>query len=99
MCSRQHLYRIHTPPRFYCTRCFDEFESQDLLHDHSGQEEPCRPQANKFTDSITPLQLDALKKRTPKKTPQECWENIYQILFPGDPLPDSPCECILPRLR
>jgi len=87
---KQHLYRVHRRPDHYCGSCFQEFDTQDLLDTHSRQRPACEVSQSPFSEKMTQDQLNSIKRRKPGKDACETWYNIFKILFPNAPLPDSP---------
>ena len=86
---KQHLYRVHCRPDHYCPCCFEAFDNSDVLDKHSRQRN-CVVKASPFADKITKDQANRIKKKTPRIDKCRCWYNIYSILFPGTPMPQSP---------
>lgn len=87
---KQHLYRVHRRPEFYCRSCFQVFDAESRLDVHTRTRPPCEPCKPKFTEKMTAEQMANVKRRKPGKTPSETWFAIFQILFPEAPLPESP---------
>jgi hypothetical protein len=87
---KQHLYRVHKRPEFYCRSCFDVFQSEDQLDVHTRTRPPCVPCEPKFAEKMTVEQMANIKRRKPGKTPSDTWFAIFRILFPEAPLPESP---------
>jgi hypothetical protein len=87
---KQHLYRVHTRPAQYCSRCGTEFDRQDLLEAHMRETTPCDIQELPFKEKMTAEQRDSVHKRTPGKQPRQAWFEIFRILFPDARKPSSP---------
>src|SRR5271155_4886012 len=87
---KQHLYRVHRRPDHYCGSCFQGFDTQDLLDTHSRQRPACEVPQSPLSEKMTQDQLNSIKRRKPGKDACETWYNIFKILFPNAPLPDSP---------
>ncbi len=47
---KQHLYRVHRKPEFYCRSCFEVVETEDGFDTHSRQRPPCEPCEPQFTE-------------------------------------------------
>jgi hypothetical protein len=41
---------------------------------------------------MTEEQAAEIKKKSPRNSVEENWFAMWHILFPGNPLPASPCE-------
>jgi hypothetical protein len=87
---KQHLYRVHRRPEFYCRSCFQVFQSEDELDVHTRTRPSCEPCAPKFAEKMTVEQMAGVKRRKPGKTPSDTWFAIFRILFPEASLPESP---------
>ncbi|KAG6358183.1 hypothetical protein INS49_014067 [Diaporthe citri] len=89
---KQHIYRSHTKPEFYCARCYHIFHSATERDTH-WRESLCDR-----LDSPTLLQFQGItedqRKRLNEKLPRELavedqWFQIYTIIFPDCALPRS----------
>ncbi|KAL3468834.1 hypothetical protein BJX99DRAFT_265767 [Aspergillus californicus] len=83
-----HISRKHKLP-IYCARCSDVFK-YERERDLHLRENTCLLQPEVPRICATSEQLQRLSKRSTGKSDEERWNEIYTILFPGDPLPDSP---------
>lgn len=90
---RQHIYRHHMKPDYYCASCYKVFETANDRDIHSRKrlceslDGPPRP---KF-QGITEEQKKSLHKKLPRDwNVEEQWYQIYDILFPGCEKPRSP---------
>jgi hypothetical protein len=45
---KQHLYRTHKRPDYYCGSCFQKFKARDDLHKHNRARPPCEISATKY---------------------------------------------------
>jgi hypothetical protein len=90
---KQHLYRVHKRPEHTCSSCFDCFENAQSRIGHERMRS-CEILECPFPEKMNPDQFQAVKRR---QVGQDCvasWFAIFEILFSGDPLPDSPyVEC------
>lgn len=87
---KQHLSRQHQIP-IRCLRCNLQFEDEQGLEDHAQQRPSCDPQPRKVWEGVTRAQSILLQTRSDrKKTPEDQWYDVYKILFPNEPLPESP---------
>ena len=87
---KQHLYRTHRKPDFYCRSCFEIFKSEAQLDTHTRKRPPCEPCEPHFAEKMSVEQMADVKRRKPGKTPADTWFAIFRILFPEAPLPQSP---------
>ncbi|KAJ6445385.1 clr5 domain-containing protein [Purpureocillium lavendulum] len=92
---KQHIGRKHSPD-FFCERCFEVFKSQADHHAHvmsTTEMERCppRPDAPSGCVHVTNYQKTQLAKRSSrKKTWEEQWYAIWDILFEDSIPPQSP---------
>ncbi|KAI9732839.1 MAG: hypothetical protein M1834_003777 [Cirrosporium novae-zelandiae] len=85
---KQHLKRTHKSP-IYCLRCWLVFEEeQELLH-HQRNYNQCDILPLRFMEGITQDKMKMINKRN------VTWKDIYEILFPGAPVPSPYYEPIL----
>jgi hypothetical protein len=85
---KQHINRKHRVP-IYCPRCSETFKTDHERDTHVRDADcPVGPKANFIC--ATDEQLRKLSKRNTRQTDRENWNAIYKILFPDDPLPESP---------
>lgn len=84
-----HLWRCHKIP-IYCPRCFSEFAAEDERDTHI-REVNCDIKEIKVLEGVTAEQKAKLTRRVNTKlTRREQWNEMYTILFPGEPLPSNP---------
>lgn len=84
-----HLWRCHQIP-IHCAICSIEFSNTRERDNHLRQQN-CQLRDPRNWEGITEEQKERLKRRVnTKKTKEEQWFEMYTILFPGHPLPDSP---------
>jgi hypothetical protein len=89
---KQHLYRVHSRPPYYCDRCFLSFKTREELAQHVRQEPPCDVQRGlpRYADRMTDTQFEGIKRRVMRGDPPEIWYSIFSILFPEAAKPASP---------
>jgi hypothetical protein len=87
---KQHLYRVHKRPDYYCACCFGVYQDEAALSAHSRIRPACEVKEACFTEKMATEQVNFIKRRTIGKTPSETWFDIYKILFPHAPLPETP---------
>ena len=87
---KQHLYRVHKRPDYYCACCFSVYQDEAALSAHSRLRPACEVKEACFTEKMATEQVNLIKRRTIGKTPSETWFEIYKILFPYAPLPETP---------
>lgn len=87
---KQHLRRTHHYPDFYCRRCFEVFKDNEKLQRHSSLREACERQDCPYPERINETKQTNIHVKRPGKDPKELWLDIYSIIFPGSPQPESP---------
>lgn len=89
---KQHLYRRHSQSRFYCPNCFKDFASPDPrdAHIREGDCKPSAPPARASVDGLSAQLQESLRTRLSRKlTAEEQWYEIWAIIFPDHPVPES----------
>lgn len=86
---KQHLKRHHRQ-RTHCNICLEQLPNEDALHDHV-RAQSCRKREYIAPDGMTALQEKRIVSRvgTKNKSASEQWFEVYEILFPGEPRPQS----------
>ena len=87
---KQHMYRVHKRPEYYCDRCFAEFSCHQHLANHSRNQLSCNLIESPFDEKMTHDQASLIKRRSGRQSPSDAWFFIYRTLFPMCPLPASP---------
>jgi hypothetical protein len=89
------------PP--FCQRCKATFESRKDLDLHISRLIACDLGSAEPPEGITPAGMQILKSRKeikrpdqPKQTPEQKWEKIYKVLFPGVSEVPNPCKYLQP---
>ncbi|KPM43050.1 hypothetical protein AK830_g3524 [Neonectria ditissima] len=86
---RQHIYRKHTRPDFYCARCFQKFSAAEFRDRHT-RELRCQRADDPQFDGISNRQLQLLKSYVSRgRTVEEQWHDTWGIIFPDQPQPKS----------
>jgi hypothetical protein len=101
---KQHVYRKHSKPEFYCSRCFQIFStaSDRDLHTRPAR---CEMHPDPQYDGITAEQKKALAIYVNRgKRVEEQWLDTYDIIFPSEAKPKSVFvgnyfEEVIPLLR
>lgn len=86
---KQHLYRAHKRPEYYCCFCYADFPEQYSRDVHT-RNQSCQVQEDPFVEKMTDEQYKQIKRRKGATDQQEGWYEIYSILFPGHRQPASP---------
>ncbi|KAJ4390824.1 hypothetical protein N0V93_004423 [Gnomoniopsis smithogilvyi] len=88
---KEHLYRRHGQQRPSCARCACTFEKEKDLDEHLRAEKPCKI-SDRPSQSISPAQMHMLKRRKGQYNGSEFnkWFEIWDLLFPDRPRPNSP---------
>ncbi|RFU31470.1 hypothetical protein B7463_g4863, partial [Scytalidium lignicola] len=94
---KEHLYRRHSLPKFFCDRCFGPFQDADSLRLHHRADTQCsvREAPEDALEGMTAAQELQLRSRKRSRigvrdTEHEKWIHIYQVLFPGETEIPSP---------
>ena len=87
---KQHLKRIHHRPDFYCRRCFEVFATNEKLQKHSSSRQGCDVRDCPYPEKLDETQQAKIHVKRPGKDPKDLWFEIFSIIFPGAPLPESP---------
>jgi len=87
---KQHLKRIHHRPDFYCRRCFSTFNTNQQLQKHSSSRQGCEARDCPYPERLDETQQSRIHVKRPGKDPRELWNEIFSIIFPRVPVPDSP---------
>lgn len=104
---KQHIYRSHTQPEFYCAMCYHIFHNATDRDIH-WRERLCDPldsSALQRFQGITENQRKLLNEKSPRELSVEAqWFQIYAVIFPVSEFPKSPyvgncLEEIVPLLR
>lgn len=87
---KQHLYRVHRRPEYYCSRCHATFKTQALVDSHNRQRLTCEVSEPQFQERMDNDQMNAIKRRNRRADIAAEWVSIFKILFPNQNLPTSP---------
>lgn len=79
---KQHLYRVHRRPDYYCGSCYRAFKAQAELDAHARQRPACEIVEPLFQEKMDKDQTNLIKRRNARALPHNEWFNIYKILFP-----------------
>jgi hypothetical protein len=83
-----------------CLRCFSKFQNEQELTSHVETKPICeiQEQPQNSIEGITEDQELKLRKKKTNMTEPDRWKEMYEIIFPGEPVPE-PCknvsECTL----
>ncbi|KAJ9610740.1 hypothetical protein H2200_005517 [Cladophialophora chaetospira] len=87
---KQHLYRVHNRPEYYCSSCFAIFGSKGEYQEHSRARPACDVKDCPFSEKMDEDQFKSVKRRKPGEEPRAAWFGIFRVLFPTAQLPHSP---------
>ncbi|KAK4176860.1 hypothetical protein QBC36DRAFT_290127 [Triangularia setosa] len=88
---KEHLYRRHY--KIHCQRCKHTFGDFRELAEHEMSPQGCEVVHAPPPCDISTIQEKQLKSRkhnARRKTDEEKWVEIYQLLFPNEEIPSSP---------
>ncbi|KAB5523075.1 hypothetical protein GE09DRAFT_1194988 [Coniochaeta sp. 2T2.1] len=88
---KEHVFRRHVPPSYYCDRCRSPFNTGADLVEHLRSWTPCEISEAVDEERCTLVQQEQLKARrrhSSALTEEDRWRAVYSILFPEDmPIP------------
>lgn len=86
---KMHLNRIHQVP-IHCDRCYQVFKTEEEKRVHSRSVN-CTILPERTFEGMTGDMVKLVHRRVDaRKAKAEQWYDIFKILFPGEPLPESP---------
>ncbi|KAH8734363.1 hypothetical protein BGZ61DRAFT_527718 [Ilyonectria robusta] len=86
---KQHIYRKHSKPEFYCARCFQEFSTAESRDEHTVEPRCIRKEEFQF-DGISSSQRKSLNSYVDRtQTAQEQWYGIWKVLFSDKAQPST----------
>lgn len=86
---KQHIYRRHKQPDYYCARCFEIFKAADVRDEHARSNH-CKNLVGPGFEGISEDQKIRLNKSSSRGLdPQEQWFEMWDLIFPGKPRPSS----------
>ncbi|KAI9764307.1 MAG: hypothetical protein M1840_008525 [Geoglossum simile] len=86
---KEHLYRRHRAPT-QCKRCWSTFDNELELQNHVRDANGCELRPEQPIEGITRKigeELRSKKKLNSGLDEEGKWKSIYEILFPGEPIP------------
>ncbi|KAM3436589.1 hypothetical protein NHJ13734_005005 [Beauveria thailandica] len=89
---KQHIYRRHSKPPFYCPTCAQTFASPDPRDNHIRQKfcTPATASAERSSDGISAEVHDSLKNRFHRRlSPVEQWYGIWDLIFQREARPQN----------
>lgn len=72
------------------------------LKTHIKAVQACNTTDEKPPEGVTEERARALRckaKIYPNQTDESIWGDIYQLLFPGDPIPATPCKSLIQTMK
>lgn len=86
---KQHIYRRHKQPDYYCARCFETFKTADERDGHSRSKN-CDNLVGHNFEGISEDQKIRLNKSSSRGLDlQDQWFEMWEIIFPNEPRPRS----------
>ncbi|KAH6986361.1 hypothetical protein BKA56DRAFT_310645 [Ilyonectria sp. MPI-CAGE-AT-0026] len=86
---KQHIYRKHMKPEFYCPRCFQKFSTAEFRDVHTVEPQ-CKREVNPQFDGISSHQRKSLNNYTSRgRSLKEQWFDTWDIIFPTQRRPSS----------
>lgn len=87
---KQHLYRTHKRPEWYCGNCYKSFDLREQLNEHNRERPPCERSDARYEEMMTDAHFKEIKRRNQGNSQYETWYKIFQLLFPNAQRPISP---------
>lgn len=87
---KQHLYRVHRRPEYYCLSCYLEFETERQWQEHAQMRPSCTLKTCPFDEKMTSDQVKVIKRRRIHEPPADAWVGIFRTLFPDVEVPANP---------
>ncbi|KAJ4261523.1 hypothetical protein NW762_006950 [Fusarium torreyae] len=92
---KEHIFRRHVLPENQCPRCFETFDTGEVLFEHSRAGVRCEVRSQNPQEGINQSQWKQLHARAkkasrrshPRKVEEERWKEVYRIIFPGEEVP------------
>lgn len=86
---KQHIYRKHTQPEFYCARCFEKFSTAESRDRHTVEPSCIRKEEIQF-DGISSSQRKSLNSYVNRtQSAQDQWFSTWDIIFPDKSRPST----------
>lgn len=86
---KQHVYRRHKQPDYYCARCFVVFKTADARDEHARSKD-CENLQGPGFEGISEAQKIKLNKSSSRGLDtQGQWFEMWDIIFPGQQRPSS----------
>jgi hypothetical protein len=98
---KQHLYRVHLRPEFYCEVCFKDFQygEERALHTRART---CSLKVCPFEEKMNADQQNKVKETVKGECTETTWYRVYRTLFggpdPATPYSDGPWQQEVGRL-
>lgn len=93
--NRDHFEGVHLISQ--CNRCYTIFENSGELVEHQQLSEVCEKKPSTLKEGIDIGQWEKIVKILKKTTQKgrqafDKWYDIWDVLFPGTPRPQTPCK-------
>ena len=82
---RQHLRRTHVAP-IQCRRCWQVMQNTEEMSRHVNADLRCEASPTQLEEGISQEKMLLINSKW-----GATWEEIFEVLFPGAPVP-SPCK-------
>ncbi|KAL1852901.1 hypothetical protein Daus18300_011983 [Diaporthe australafricana] len=101
---KQHIYRQHRQPEYYCARCYETFATTENRDDHARGPQCAKREMPHFEGISEEQKRELQKSSSRKQSLREQWFEIWDVVFPGCPPPRSAvpgnyAEEMIPLLR
>ena len=86
---KQHLYRVHKRPEYFCPNCNHVVDDAEKLSFHISRND-CMISEQKFEEKMTPEQFGKIKRRQRNADAVQSWYEMWDVLFPNKARTTSP---------
>ena len=87
---KQHIFRKHSYPDFYCESCDASFST---ANDFQGHQQFCCSYMTEANSSVKPIsgfqKIKLMMYTSGRKPMQQQWHDMWDIIFPDEPKPKS----------
>lgn len=104
---KQHIYRCHSSPEYYCAACYEAFDTASDRDNHTRRRE-CKTLEPPFWQEFEGVSEDQRKQLSKKSlrtlSVEDQWYQLWDLVFPSQERPRSAYRCdflaeIVPILR
>lgn len=86
---KQHIYRQHRQPEYYCARCYEIFATTENRDDHARGPQCAKREIPCFEGISDEQRKELQKSSSRKQSLREQWFEVWDVVFPGSTPPAS----------